>query len=67
MKNLLTLLFCFFCVDACLAQQAVERKNTLIDDIVEQYQATVDSNGVETKGWQIYCASRQKNYCQRPI
>jgi hypothetical protein len=48
-KNLLTLLICFLCANACLAQQVEERKNVIIDDIIERYQATIDSNGVETK------------------
>ncbi|MFD2871196.1 hypothetical protein ACFS5N_01875 [Mucilaginibacter ximonensis] len=49
MKNLITFFTCFLCFYTCLAQETVERKNTLIDDVFERYQARVDSLGNETR------------------
>jgi hypothetical protein len=44
-KNLLAIIICFFCADACLAQKVVQKRNNIIDDIDEYYQAIADSTG----------------------
>ncbi|GAA4087664.1 hypothetical protein [Mucilaginibacter panaciglaebae] len=48
MKNLLTLILCFFCLHTCLAQ-TVQKKNYIIDDVYERYKAGIDSNDVEIR------------------
>ena len=59
MKNLLAFIIFFAFVHNCLAQKAVEKKDYIIDDISERYQATVDSNNAETKVG-AYTANRGK-------
>ncbi|HWZ36638.1 MAG TPA: hypothetical protein VNW51_10780 [Mucilaginibacter sp.] len=48
MKNLLTFITCFFCLHTCLAQETVEKKNNIIDDVYERYKAKIDSVGKQT-------------------
>ena len=48
MKNLLTFIACFSCLHTCLAQETVEKKNNIIDDVYERYQAKIDSVGKQT-------------------